>query len=515
MNNCKTCNKELKNKKRTYCSNVCKFSDKEYNLSRVSDKKNTGKFELLCRLCGWKTHDEQNKSGAITRHLLSHKIRLENNSISDYFDIVSYNVPKKLQCPLCDWNTNDTFNKSGIFTVHLNRIHNLTISEFLNSYSDFNHLWKTYQNRQELLSYIMKNNDNGVECKICNKKLKVLTNSHLKKHNTTTDEYKEKYNTELLSKSSYKTFIDNLQKVEFEYSSKAEKEILEFLNENNITDVVMNSKKYIPPFELDLYIPSKSAGIEFDGLFFHCELSSKKNSKYHLDKTNLAEKNGIRLIHVFEDEWNRNKELVKSKLLHILNISKCKKIYARNCKIGVPTSTEKSLFLKDNHIQGNDKSSIFIGLYYLNNLVSIATFGNKRLALGNSTSNDGEYELIRFCCDKNFICVGAFSKLLSHFVKKYLPKKIISYADRRYSNNSLNIYNKCGFKFVGVTKPNYWYVKKYKERLHRFTFTKHRLVKMGHDKSKTEWQIMQELGYDRIWDCGHLKYEWMNNKTKQ
>jgi len=47
------------------------------------------------------------------------------------------------------------------------------------------------------------------------------------------------------------------------------------------------------------------------------------------------------------------------------------------------------------------------------------------------------------------------------------------------------------------------------------TPTVDKLIKIGYDKIKTEWQIMQELGYDRIWDCGHLKYEWQTiNKMK-
>ena len=28
-----------------------------------------------------------------------------------------------------------------------------------------------------------------------------------------------------------------------------------------------------------------------------------------------------------------------------------------------------------------------------------------------------------------------------------------------------------------------------------------------YDNNKTEWEMMQELGYDRIWDCGKFKYE--------
>jgi glycosyltransferase involved in cell wall biosynthesis len=29
----------------------------------------------------------------------------------------------------------------------------------------------------------------------------------------------------------------------------------------------------------------------------------------------------------------------------------------------------------------------------------------------------------------------------------------------------------------------------------------------GFDKNKTEWEIMQEKSFDRIWDCGSMKFE--------
>jgi hypothetical protein len=50
-------------------------------------------------------------------------------------------------------------------------------------------------------------------------------------------------------------------------------------------------------------------------------------------------------------------------------------------------------------------------------------------------------------------------------------------------------------------------------RHHRFTFRKSELVRMGHDKNKTEPQIMTDLGYARIWDCGSLKYEFNINEA--
>lgn len=68
---------------------------------------------------------------------------------------------------------------------------------------------------------------------------------------------------------------------------------------------------------------------------------------------------------------------------------------------------DKTKFLNENHIQGMVGSSVNIGLYYNNELVSLMTFGKKRLALGNKKSNNDEYELIRFCNKLNTSVVGA------------------------------------------------------------------------------------------------------------
>ena len=115
------------------------------------------------------------------------------------------------------------------------------------------------------------------------------------------------------------------------------------------------------------------------------------------------------------------------------------------------------------------------------------------------------------CGDINV--VGIAGKLLSYFINKYIPTKIISYADKRWSRGDL--YEKIGFKKVSDGSPNYWYIdKKYLHRIHRFNFRKSEL----HGKVKTfdpmlsEWGNMQNNGYDRIWDCGNLKYEWKKTR---
>jgi DNA-directed RNA polymerase subunit RPC12/RpoP len=294
--------------------------------------------------------------------------------------------------------------------------------------------------------------------------------------------------------------------------SQAEIDIQSFLEQFFTSDQIeTNNRTILDGKELDFYIPHKNIAIEFNGLFWHSENFGNKSEKYHLDKTKLCESRNIRLIQIFESEWIHKQEIVKSKLKHIMGMNDNTKIYARNCVIQnkIPP-TVKNEFLNQYHIQGKDNSSIRIGAYHENKLVAIMTFGKPRVALGRKTKTIqlGEYELLRFATSTNV--VGVASKLLSYFIKTYNPSKIVSYADRRYTHSTNNVYNSIGFTKISETTPNYWYFKIGETTIqHRFNFRKSELLKKLEffDPSLTEWQNMTLNGFDRIWDCGNLKYE--------
>ena len=133
------------------------------------------------------------------------------------------------------------------------------------------------------------------------------------------------------------------------------------------------------------------------------------------------------------------------------------------------------------------------------------TFRKLNIAKG-SKSEINTYELDRFCSNYNFRVVGIASKLLKYFINNYNPIKIISYADRRWSDG--NLYKRLGFNFVHNTDPNYWYITE-NGRIHRFNFRKSELnKKLEHfDPNLTEYQNMLNNGYCRIWDCGNMKFE--------
>ena len=275
------------------------------------------------------------------------------------------------------------------------------------------------------------------------------------------------------------------------------------LEKNNI-DFIKNDRTIIKPQEIDIVIPSLKIGIEIDGVYWHSEISGGKNKKYHINKTENAFKNGYKIIHIFDDEIKNKPEIVTSRILNIINKTP-NRIYARKCEVKEITYQEKKEFLIKNHIDGDSISKWNIGLFYENNLVSVATFGKRQM-------NGDNIELIRFASLLNHNVIGGFSKLFNYFIKKYNPEKIITYADIRWSGIDIenNVYTNNGFLYVDTTSPNYFYTgnPNYSIRLNRLNFTKQKLVKQGYDKNFTEKQIMLNNGYDRIWDCGSLKFEY-------
>jgi hypothetical protein len=278
------------------------------------------------------------------------------------------------------------------------------------------------------------------------------------------------------------------------------KEILE----NNDINYISNDRKLIYPYELDFYLPDFNIAFEVNGNYYHSELGGQKDRIYHINKTKLANNKNVKVIQIYEDEIIQKLEIVQSKILHFLGKQK-NRIYARKCEIKILDNKSSGHFLEQNHLQGNSKASIKIGLYHENELVSVMTFSKGRIV----TNNSG-WELVRFCNKKETSVIGSFNKLLKHFVKNYDFDFLITYCDIRWSgiNPKDTVYFKNNLQFVGFTPPSYWYMdkKNYNNRHHRFNFRKAKLVSEGYDNIKTEWEIMQERGFDRIWDCGTMKF---------
>lgn len=282
--------------------------------------------------------------------------------------------------------------------------------------------------------------------------------------------------------------------------SGKELQVLSFVKDNYKNDILENNKKIVS--ELDIYLPDLNLAFEFNGIYWHSDLY--KDKEYHLNKTELCESNGIQLIHIWEDDWIYRQDIVKSMILNKLGKT-INKIYGRKTQVREVYDNELIRnFLNKNHLQGFVGSKVKLGLFYNDELVSLMTFGKRRISMGKKLTNDGEYELLRFCNKLNTNILGGASKLFKYFKDNYNPKEITTYADRCYSNGGL--YEQLGFKFIGKTPPNYSYYDRNCNKLNRFNYRKDKLVKQGFDINKTEFQIMDELGYLRVFNSGNLKY---------
>lgn len=281
--------------------------------------------------------------------------------------------------------------------------------------------------------------------------------------------------------------------------SSFENIIGDLLTSNGI-NIQLNNRNIINPKEIDIFIEKYNIGIEIDGLYWH-----KNKQKEHLYKTELCESKGIQLFHIFDNELCNieTTKIWKSILLNKLGLNQ--KIYARKTIVKEISSREARDFCIENHLQGYSNSSIRLGLFYEEELVSVMTFAVPRY------SKKYQYELIRFCTKTGMNVVGGASKLLKYFERIYKPKSLVSYANRRWSQG--NVYEKLGFEFSHNTEPGYFYFLNNKNNklrdylISRTQFQKHKLKEMKHySDERTEAEIMFLEGYDKIYDCGNKVY---------
>jgi very-short-patch-repair endonuclease len=447
---------------------------------------------------------------------------------------------KKVKCKICGFNTTT----NGLAT-HLKYKHGVMTDEYVVKYEEFRPKYIEYKNRAAAedfeckickgkyaserhltyhvridhgilkKEYIINNILNGEipKCKCgCGESVKILEkgkkhyNEYLSGHNTILS-HTGTFRTQESKMRMRKSAINRMQnKVGVFYksaTSKAELELLEYIKNLYDGEIEHKNVTLLSGLELDIYLPELKLAIELNGERFHSDLFKKKN--YHINKTKECNQMGVDLIHIWLADWYSKSDIIKSQINNFLKKTK-NKIYARNCEIKSISMTECNQFLKKYHLQGACVSKIRYGLFYNNNLVQIISFGKLRNVTGRMNIQNG-YELLRLCTILNTVVIGGASKLYKFFIKNHKPSYILSFANRDWSNG--NVYNVLNMTFKNYTSPGYFYSKG-KQNYHRYKFQKHKLVKLGYDKTKTEYEIMTDIGYYRVWNTGNIIYEWFD-----
>ena len=301
------------------------------------------------------------------------------------------------------------------------------------------------------------------------------------------------WDTKVADRSIYRTDCPMCYK-----PSKYETEIQSLLGVH--TDMVTNTRKVIPPLELDIYIPSKNIAIEFNGLYWHSEAAGK-DKWYHYNKWKACADQGIQLITIWEDDWIRNPELVKRMLLNKLGDSVGTTIYARKTTVSPITKEQSRPFLSENHIQGATRASVHLGMYHKDDLIAVMLL----------TRTETEWTLDRYATSCSI--PGGHSKMLEYFKNNYIWSEIKTFADLCVSNGGL--YEKTGWTRDALLKPDYRYAYR-STRIHKFNF-RHNRFKNDHnllyEEGLTEKELAKLNGLHRIWDCGKIRYKMRNDNA--
>ena len=241
-------------------------------------------------------------------------------------------------------------------------------------------------------------------------------------------------------------------------------------------EILLGDRVVLKGKELDIFIPSKNIAIEFDGLRYHNDSTKPRN--YHLSKTEECEKHGIKLIHIFEDEWLYKQNIVKSMISDTLN-SYQMTLDGESCHIKRIDNNESKNFLSLNHIQDGCEGNINYALIKDSEIVSLMVF---------KKYNKNKYKLMRFCNKLNTNIINGEIILFNKFITENNPSEILFYVDRRYC--STRTIENLGFKPLKKTKPDYCYV------------NKDRRI------NKADIKLYKNKNFNKIYDCGNIVYKW-------
>ena len=116
--------------------------------------------------------------------------------------------------------------------------------------------------------------------------------------------------------------------------SNKENELCEFIKTLTNKKIIRNSKNIIKDenkkYEIDIYIPDLCLAFEFNGTYWHTEYI--KGKYFHQIKTKLCYEKNIQLIHIYEFEWDNNKDKLKDQIKELLNGYDCSKYNWINVK---------------------------------------------------------------------------------------------------------------------------------------------------------------------------------------
>lgn len=277
--------------------------------------------------------------------------------------------------------------------------------------------------------------------------------------------------------------------------SKGEREVYEWVK-RFVPDAVQSYHGISQVWEVDIYCPTQKVAIQFNGHYWHGE-QKQPNHHAHYEQSKYCRAEGVRLIHVWDYEWNnpRQQAVLKNIILGALHMLP-ERYYARECEVkcyrqGDMRWQELNRFFAENNIQGNRGGSVVFTLEKEGRVLMAYKFGRPS---GGKAKEKYEWEMVRGAAAPSVQVVGGATRLWQHFLKEMKPRSVVYYVDFNYFDG-VSV-EKLGGRYAGHTASykNYW-VKK--AEVKNREPSKHKEIKALEAKGEVY----------KIWNAGVLKYE--------
>lgn len=249
---------------------------------------------------------------------------------------------------------------------------------------------------------------------------------------------------------------------------------------------------------MDVFVPSLNVGFEFNGLYWHSE--GFVGRTFHRDKVMEARERGIRLIHVWEDDWECHRAIMERFIDSVLGKDERKRVGARECTVSEVSRADATHFLKRNHLLGAPRVMGHAwGLWYGDDLVAVLLAKCCR----------GGYEITRYASSVNVR--GGFTRLLSRLERLIISEGggvIKTFSDNAHSEG--NLYALAGFERDGEVAPDYSYATAHGSRGHKFNYRKSKFrtnPTLQYKEGLTERELAELNKLFRVYDAG--KFRWV------
>jgi len=146
---------------------------------------------------------------------------------------------------------------------------------------------------------------NFIKCRICNKELKQITNTHLKKHNMTIEEYKEMFPNEKMLCENILSKKDTSKFINYDKTSKSLKKVMKEVMNNTIDEKLGKIKD----FEVICFRCSKTFTIQ------EREKQFPKKEKYYCSRScansrsiNHSQSTRKKISDAVKENWKNEQE---------------------------------------------------------------------------------------------------------------------------------------------------------------------------------------------------------------